>query len=222
MSSAGLIPAELLAAEPLGSGPLLAELARVGRVQRYPKRAVLMTEGDAGESVYLVLEGRVKVYNTHAESGKELVLCECGPGEILGEMALDGGPRSASVMALEPTRCTVIPLPVWRARLAESPALAMMLNRILIQRVRQMTGIARGLALSNVYGRIVNLLLSLAETDAAGEQVVAGKLSRQAIADRVGSSRDMVNRVFKELVKGGYITLERNRIVIRRKLPLDW
>jgi CRP/FNR family cyclic AMP-dependent transcriptional regulator len=202
-------------------GTLLGELAREAPLLKFSAKAILMTEGDVSNALYLVVAGRVRVFTSDA-SGRELVLGVYGAGEILGELAVDGGVRSASVMAIEPTRCAVIPLPRLLARMREQPELALELNRILIARLRKATQIAKDLALSNVYNRVISLLLSLAEKNAAGELVVVGHLGQQDIANRVGASRDMVSRVFKELVKGGYLAVDRRAIVILRKPPLDW
>lgn len=200
---------------------VLGKLAEASAVRLFPKKSILITEGDEGNSLYLILSGRVKVYTSDA-SGKELVISICETGDILGEMVLDGGPRSASVVALEPTRCAVIPHSQLKVRLREDPDLAMELIRLLIQRNRKVTSTAKDLALANVYGRVSHLLASLAVRDEQGQMVVNERLSQQDIADRVGSSRDMVNRVFKELVKGEYLEVDRRTIVIRKKLPSDW
>jgi CRP/FNR family cyclic AMP-dependent transcriptional regulator len=202
-------------------GTILGELAREAPLLTFAARAILMSEGDVSNSLYLVVAGRVKVFTSDA-AGRELVLNVLGAGEILGEMAVDGGTRSASVMAVEPTRCAVIPLARLLARLREQPELALELNQVLIQRLRKVTQIATDLALSNVYNRVISLLLSLAESTESGQLVVAERLSQQDIANRVGASRDMVSRVFKELVKGGYLVVDHRVIVIKRKPPLDW
>jgi len=213
-------PAQMFDASPW-EGTVLGELARAGSVLHFPKKSILITEGDEGNSLYLILSGRVKVYTSDA-AGKGLVLCMCEAGDILGEMALDGGQRSASVAAMEPTRCAVIPISQLKARLREDPDLAMEIIRLLIQRGRRATKTAKDLALANVYSRVTQLLTSLAEKDASGQLVVNERLSQQDIADRVGSSRDMVNRIFKELIKGGYVEVDRRSIVINRKFPADW
>lgn len=200
---------------------VLGELAREGSVLLFPKKSILITEGDEANSLYLILSGRVKVYTSDA-SGKELVMCMCEAGDILGEMTLDGGPRSASVAAMEPTRCAVIPMRRLKERLHESPDLAMELINLLIQRGRRATKTAKDLALANVYNRVVSLLTGLAESSEAGCMVVSERLSQQDIADRVGSSRDMVNRIFKELIKGGYLDVDHRTIIIKKKLPSDW
>lgn len=202
-------------------GTVLGEFAKKGSVRLFQKKSILITEGDEGNSLYLILSGRVKVYASDA-SGKELVMAICEAGDILGEMGLDGGPRSASVVAMEPTRCAVIPLSQFKVRLRENPDLAMELIKLLIQRGRRATKAAKDLALANVYSRVIHLLTNMAVKGEDGQMVVSERLSQQDIADRVGSSRDMVNRIFKELVKGGYLEVDRRSIIIRKKFPFDW
>src|SRR5882672_11564383 len=87
--------------------PFVRELAALGRVRTYPKNTVFITEGDSSDSVFVVLSGRVKVFLSDTE-GHEMILDTQGPGEYVGEMALDGKPRSASVMTLEPTAFSVV------------------------------------------------------------------------------------------------------------------
>jgi len=86
---------------------LLREIAQQGGIKPYPANAVLINEGDASDSLFILLSGRVKVYSTNAE-GKEVVITTHGAGEYVGELSLDGDTRSASVMTLEPTTCSVV------------------------------------------------------------------------------------------------------------------
>jgi CRP/FNR family cyclic AMP-dependent transcriptional regulator len=79
----------------------------------------------------------------------------------------------------------------------------------------------KSLALSDVYGRLARLILSLSREE-GGRQVVPEKLTQQQIAERVGASRDMISRLMKDLVAGGYLALENRRIVVLRKLPPAW
>lgn len=199
----------------------LADLMGEGALRTFPKKTVLMQEGDAGSVMYLVLSGRVKVY-TGDDNGKELVLDYCGPGEIVGEMAMDGGPRCASVVAEETTRCALIPLTSLRERLITDPELSTRIIDLLIQRARFATKRAKDLALANVYNRVTSLITGLAAIDDQGRLVVQEPLSQKNIADRIGCSRDMVNRVFKELTKGGYVAVDGRNITILKKLPAAW
>jgi CRP/FNR family transcriptional regulator, cyclic AMP receptor protein len=198
----------------------LADCIEGAAVRSYPKGAILMSEGDPGGFLLLVLSGRVKVYNSD-DKGRELVLDDCGPGAILGEIALDGGSRCASVMALAPTRCAVLAHAQLGERLAREPHLAMDLIDLLIRRARIATDRAKVLALANVYQRVARLLETRARPDGNGSGKVEG-LSRQALADRVGASRDMVRRIFNVLIAGGYLEVSGRTVRLLKKLPADW
>ncbi len=199
---------------------VLAAIAASGGVKRYPAQAVIINEGDAADSLYIILSGRVKVYAAN-DAGKEVVLNTHGAGEYVGEVALDGGARSASVMTLEPTTCSVVTGESLRGFLANHPDFALHLIHNLILRLRQSTESVKGLALHDVYGRITQLLRRLA-TPEGGVLVVHERLTQQDIADRVGASREMVSRIFKELAVGGYISTQAGRITILKKPPAGW
>ena len=91
----------------------------------------------------------------------------------------------------------------------------------LVQRVRTLTRTVGRLASVDVYGRLVGLFDALAVDD-HGQRVVPGPLSQQRIAERVGASKAMVNRLLTDLAKGGYIEVSRERIVLLKKLPPKW
>lgn len=186
----------------------------------FPRNAVVVTEGDYSDSLYIILSGKVKFYVSD-EQGKEIVLSEAGPGEYFGEIALDQGPRSASVMTLEPTRFSIVPKEDFRAFLARSPEFAFNLINKLIHRVRVLTENVKSLALMDVYGRVAHLLIDLA-TDDNGKLVIAAKPTQQDMANRIGASREMISRILKDLEAGGYITVESKRIVIAKNLPSGW
>lgn len=200
---------------------LLREIAAQGGVKTFPSHAVLITEGDDSDSLYIILSGRVKVYSTHVE-GKEVVIAVHGAGEYVGELSLDGGVRSTSVMTLEPTTCSVVSGAHLRGFIAEHPDFASHLIRKLIRSVRQATETVKSLALEDVYARVVRLLNDLSDSGADSSRRVRERLTQQDIADRVGASREMVSRIFKGLTTGGYVASEAGRIVILKKLPAGW
>jgi len=195
-------------------------MAARGGVKRFPAHTVIITEGDASNSLYIILSGRVKVYASN-EAGREVILNTHGPGEYVGEVAFDGGLRSASVMTLEPTTCVVVTGASLREFVVANPDFALLLIDGLIARVRKLTENVKSLALEDVYGRVATLLKALAVRQGT-QQVVTEKLTQQDIAERVGSSREMVNRVFKELISGGYVTVEAGRIELLKPLPKAW
>ena len=200
---------------------LLREIAQQGGIKPYPANAVLINEGDASDSLFILLSGRVKVYSTNAE-GKEVVITTHGAGEYVGELSLDGDTRSASVMTLEPTTCSVVSGRSLREFIAAHPDFASHLIHKLIRSVREATESVKSLALEDVYGRVVRLLTDISEPTADGRRRARERLTQQGIADRVGASREMVSRIFKDLTVGGYLAVEDGRIVVLRKLPSAW
>lgn len=200
---------------------LLQAMAERGGVKSFPAHAVLVSEEDDSDSIFIVLRGKVKIYGAGA-NGREVVYTTLGAGEYFGEMTLDGGPRSASVMTLEPTTCVVVTGTNVRDFLGTHPDFALHLVRKLIGLVRRSTDTVKRLALDDVYTRVSKLLHELAETDATGRLVVPERLTQQDIADRVGSSREMISRIFKQLTIGGYVATEGRRIVMLKKLPARW
>jgi CRP/FNR family transcriptional regulator, cyclic AMP receptor protein len=198
----------------------LRAIAATGVVRSFPRNTVLINEGDLGDALYVILSGRVKVFSSN-EAGREFVIDFHKAGEYVGEMTLDGEPRSASVMTVESTTCAVVNRTQFRDFILAHPDFAMHLIERLIHRVRVTTGNLKSLALSDVYGRMVRLLNALAK-DVGGRQVVPEKLTQQEIADRVGASRDMIGKLLKDLVAGGYLGVEERTISILKKLPTGW
>ena len=200
--------------------PLLDAIAPHGVTRTFPARAILINEGDTTDSLYIVLSGRVKVYAS-SDDGREVVLTEYGPGEYFGELAIDGEKRSASVKAIAPCTCRVVQASEMRQFMVDYPDFAWHLTRKLGHMVRRLTAQVSSLALQDVYGRMVRVLVEM--SDAVGdERVLRHKLTQQDLADRIGASREMVNRVMKELQAGGYIGQRDGRMVIQRKLPAAW
>ena len=117
-----------------------------------------MSEGDETDSFYIIVSGRVKVFVSD-EEGREIVLGTQGPGDYFGEMVLDGSPRSASVMTLEPARFAVIPKSRFRDFLHAHPDFSIHLVEKLIRRTRALTENVKSLALIDVYGRVARMLL---------------------------------------------------------------
>jgi len=198
----------------------LREIASTGVVRNYPKNTIIINEGEVGDSLFIVLSGRVKVFASNA-AGREVVIAFHGPGEYVGEMSLDGSPRSASVMTTEPTTCTLVTRANFREFILRHPDFALHLIEKLIQRVRLTTQNVKSLALEDVYGRLVKLLLTLA-VERDGTLVVPEKLTQQDIAERVGASRDMISRLFKDLVAGGYLSIQDRTITVLKKPPPGW
>jgi CRP/FNR family cyclic AMP-dependent transcriptional regulator len=199
---------------------VLRNIATSGVVRTFARNTVLINEGDVGDALYVILSGRVKVYSSN-EAGREFVIDFHGAGEYVGEMTLDGEARSASVMTVEPTTCAVVNRAQFRDFILAHPDFAMHLIDRLIHRLRVTTGNLKSLALSDVYGRLARLLNTLSQ-DVDGKSIVPEKLTQQDIADRIGASRDMIGKLMKDLVAGGYLAVEDRTIAILKKLPTGW
>jgi CRP/FNR family transcriptional regulator, cyclic AMP receptor protein len=209
---------------PLFEGVAEAELHALAEctvTRSYPKQAIIVSEGDDTDSLYLILAGRVKVYLSD-EAGKELILAIKGPGQYFGEMVLDSQPRSASVMTLEPSQFAILSRADFKAFLLRHAEVALQLIENLIRVARGLTHNVRSLAMLDVYGRVARILLELAVDQGGGKLVIPEKLTQKDIAARVGASREMINRILRDLTTGGYVTLEGGRITINKAPPARW
>jgi len=183
------------------------------------RSTTIMAGGDATDSLYIVLSGRLKVMMSDAE-GKEVILSILGPGEFFGEMGLiDDSPRSASVVAMESCELLSVTKRDFKKCLAENFEMSMAVMRGLVRRLREADRKIGSLALLDVYGRVARLLLDMSET-VNGEKVVTKRLPKQDIAKMIGASREMVSRVMKDLQMGGYIEVRGSTIVLRDTIML--
>jgi CRP/FNR family cyclic AMP-dependent transcriptional regulator len=198
----------------------LRALAPGGAVRSYAKNVVVVSEGDTTDSLYVVLSGRVKAF-VGDEDGREAVVNTIGVGDYFGELVLDGGPRAASIMTLEPCRLFVIPQADVERLLDGHPAFARDLLRKLIGKVRSLTARVADLALKDVYARLVKFIGENA-ADQEGRRVISERLTQTDIAERIGGSREMVSRILKDLAAGGYVAVEGRQIVVLRDLPSHW
>lgn len=213
----------------LGNIPIFSGLSRADRetitshakFRTVPKNTILITEGDESDSLYVILSGKVKVY-LNDEEGREVVLNMQGPGDYFGELALmDTAPRSASVMALEPSRVSIISKADFEECLSRNPQIGFRLMKAMARRIRALSQLVRNLALQDVYGRVATLLQTMA-ADHDGELRIEEQLTYQDIANMVGASREMVGRIMRELLSGGYIETENKIVTLKKRLPLHW
>ena len=176
--------------------------------------SVIMAEGDRTDFLYVVITGRVKVMMGEAD-GKEVILGILGQGEFFGEMGLiDDGPRSASVVAIEPCELLQLTRQDFRRCMAESYDTAMAVMRVLVRRLRSADRKIGSLAMLDVYGRVARLLLDMSE-DVNGQRIVTKRLPKQDIAKMIGASREMVSMVMRDLEHSGYFEVRGSTIVLR-------
>jgi CRP/FNR family cyclic AMP-dependent transcriptional regulator len=197
-------------------------LAARGVLRSFRRGMLLIQEGDRGDTLYIVRSGRLRAYASDA-NGKEITLGIYGTGEYVGEMSLDGGPRSANVETLEPTTCSVVTRETLLRYIGEEPGFALDMMARLIRRARLATESTRSLALVDVYGRLRQLLEQLAGPPADdGSRTIGERITHQQLAAHLACSRAMVSRLMKDLDHGGYIEIRERLIVLLRRLPDRW
>jgi len=199
---------------------ILAELARLGETRTWEPGTTVVTEGDVADSMYIVHSGELRAV-VAGDGGRMTELNTLGAGELFGELMLGGERRAATVQVTVRARLTRVSRAEVERVLVSRPDVAMHLIHRLVQRVRTLTHTVSRLASVDVYGRLVGLFDALA-IDEAGRRIVPGPLSQTRIAERLGASKAMVNRLLQDLARGGYIEVSRERIVLLRKLPPHW
>ena len=217
--------AKAAATDPLDHPALSASLralARRGDLRHYRRGTLLIQEGDAGDTLYIILKGRLRAFSSNAEGDREITFGTYDPGDYVGEMGLDGGKRSASVITMEASTCAVVTRQTLAAHLAAEPGFAFELLAKVIRRARAATLSAKQMALNDVYGRLRALLASASTALPDGGFETNERLTHQEFSNRLGCSREMVSRVLKDLENGGYISLTDDRRLRWRHLPARW
>ncbi len=191
---------------PAWPAPLRA-LAEAGVERRYRRGLLLIQEGEPGGTLYFVLSGRLRAYRATAD-GQEFTYGRFGPGEVLGELSLDGGPRSANVEVETEARCRVVDVALLKRCMAEDPELAFELLCRVIQRARILSDRVSDRALNKSHARLVKLLLQESQAEPDGTRLTAQPWTHQGLAERLGCSRPMVTKLLNDLREGGYLRKE--------------
>jgi CRP/FNR family cyclic AMP-dependent transcriptional regulator len=188
-------------------------------IRRYPKGAILVTEGDRLDCFNIILSGRVRFFWSD-EDGRQVDIAVVGPGEDFAAQSVAGEPMLTSVIALEDLRLASIPVAEFERLLLRHPQLAVAyLKRVIYLFRNTMVG-RRAFAMEDVYGRVTELLLaSAAETEGG---LVTERFTHAEIGRRVGATREMVGRVLRELARGGYLRADGGRFTILRRPPRHW
>lgn len=214
--------AAVLRRVPLFADLAEAELARfveVTRERAYPKGSVILFEDDPGDALYIVASGQVKVVLI-GEDGREVILSILSAGDFFGEMALiDDEPRSAHVIATEDADLLVLRREDFQTQLKAHPAVALKLLRVLVGRLRRADRKIGGLVLLDVGGRVARLLLDLAD-EGDGLHIVR-RPTHHTIAQIIGSSRETVSRMMRELTNRGLIEVSRREITLKDRPGLE-
>lgn len=195
-------------------------LASHANIRSFRKNTVVLTAGDQSNSLYIVLEGRVKIY-LDDERGREHILRTANRGSCFGELAmLSDGPRAANVATLEDSRLALVSRADFMACLHNNPEISLKIIEDLVKRVREMTEDVSTLALLDVYGRLARVLERSA-SEQNGRHFTA-PMTHQEIANRIGASREMVTRILRDLREGGYISTRNKQVILEKPLPSGW
>ena len=200
------------------STELVDLLAERGDVRQVERGEILIHEGEQSESIFILLTGQLKVF-TQDERGREVIYNTLDAGEVLGEMFLDGGPRSASVRAVTPAECIEVRGSEIREFMRQYPEFSDVLVVKLIERLRHATAQVRSLAFDGVFARTVGAIRELALIE-PGRRFLPASVTQQQIASRIGATREMVNHVFRDLSKAGVLVREaQGSWMIAKPLP---
>jgi CRP-like cAMP-binding protein len=196
----------------------ITSLARLASRKRYPKDTVVFFENEEGDFFFTILEGRIKV-TILGDDGREVILSVLGPGDFFGEMALlDNEPRSATAIAVEESELLSLHRNDFQTVLNDNKSITSALIRVLSARLRRANHQISTLALLDVYGRVARVIVDMAREE--GKRLRDGRIAfrratHQEIANRIGTTRETVTRMLKDLERQGLIHVEGKEIVVQ-------
>lgn len=216
-----MISPELFAKVPLFDALAPSErqmLAQAATLRRFRRGERIVTQGQTGESFFVIVKGRVSVLVLSPE-GREVVLSTLGDGDHFGEMALlDDSPRSASVVASERSELAVLSRSVFFEVLKGNFVLTRALLSSFSRRLRSANATIEGLAALDVKSRLARYFRELAKArgrHAGGGWVVLVRPSQREIADTIGSSRETVSRTMSQMASENLIVPKGKVVYIR-------
>jgi CRP/FNR family cyclic AMP-dependent transcriptional regulator len=195
-----------------------SSLAKVSNRRRYPKDSVVFFENEQGDFFFMILEGRIKV-TILGDDGREVILSLLGSGDFFGEMALlDNEPRSATAIAVEDSELLSLHRNDFQSVLSDNRSITTGLIKVLTARLRRANHQISTLALLDVYGRVARVIVDMAREE--GRRLKDGRIAfrratHQEIANRIGTTRETVTRMLKDLERQGMIHIEGREIIVQ-------
>jgi len=184
----------------------------------YRKGQLLFYQGDPGDSLFVMVEGMIKV-SVLSEQGDEMVLVTLQPPDVFGEVAIvDAGPRSASAEALEASKVLVVSRAALLEMMRTHPDVNEAVLRSLGNSLRRLTEQAADLVFLDLHGRIAKLVVGLADKHDAskdGPVVLDLHITQSDIGRMVGGSRQSVNQILKEFEKRGYVEVHGSQLTVK-------
>ena len=200
------------------SEPDIAALARLTSRRTCPKDTVVFFENEEGDSFFCIVVGRIKV-TILGDDGREVILSVLGRGDFFGEMALlDNEPRSATAIAVEDTELLSLHRNDFQSVLSDNRSIMSALIKILTARLRRANHQISTLALLDVYGRVARVIVDTARDE--GKRLKDGRIAfrratHQEIANRIGTTRETVTRMLKDLERQGLIHIDGKEVVVQ-------
>jgi CRP-like cAMP-binding protein len=196
----------------------IASLARLTARRTCPKDTVVFFENEEGDSFFCIVDGRIKV-TILGDDGREVILSVLGRGDFFGEMALlDNEPRSATAIAVEDTELLSLHRNDFQSVLSDNRSIMLALIKILTARLRRANHQISTLALLDVYGRVARVIVDTARDE--GKRLKDGRIAfrratHQEIANRIGTTRETVTRMLKDLERQGLIHIDGKEVVVQ-------
>ena len=196
----------------------LEAINQLSFARKYPKDTVVLMADEEGDTLFVIIRGQVKV-TSFSESGKEVIFSILGQGDFFGDMSLlDGKPRSASVVTSEDSEICLLRRQDFNHIIEKNPGIALKLLKELTTRLRKADERIQSLALLDVSGRVAGILLQLAEE--SGRKTPDGGIhirtrpTHQELANMVGTTRETVTRILKQMEARSYIILSGKSVTI--------
>jgi CRP-like cAMP-binding protein len=195
----------------------LQAVIAASRLRAFRRGQVVFTRGDPGDTLIVVISGRVKVVVRSADGG-ELTLTIIQPGGVLGELSIaDGGPRSADAETLEPSQLLLVPRETIQDICARTPSAAQALTNSITAILRRLTEAASDLVFLDLPRRVAKVLLSQPRGD---DGVIRLNLSQEELAHQVGGTRQSVNAALRGFERRGWIEVHDRAVTVKQATAL--
>ena len=192
--------------------PDLRAIASAARLRSFRRGQVVFTRSDPGDTVIVVVSGRIKV-SVRSADGAELTLAVLHPGGLLGELGVvDGGPRSADAETLDECQLLLIPREAVREICARVPAAGQALTSSIAATVRRLTDVTADLVFLDLPRRVAKILLSQPRGD---DGVIRVRMSQEELAHQAGSTRQTVNAALRGFERRGWIEMRDRTVSVK-------
>ena len=183
----------------------------------YGRGETVFAEGELGDTLYIVLSGKVKI-GRRAADGRENMLSVMGPSDMFGELSLfDPGPRTATATVVTDARLGSLAHTSLRPWITDRPEIAEQLLRVLARRLRRTNDALADLIFTDVPGRVAKQLLALSErfgSEQADGLRVNHDLTQEELAQLVGASRETVNKALADFASRGWVRVDSRALTI--------